>query len=80
MARAKESKRPVASLKDYKVLRRPLITEKSSVVGGDGSCVVFKVAKKASKTEIKNAIEKVFDYVGDVLDPKKGTGVEDPRI
>ena len=38
----------------------PIITEKSSIVGGDGSQVVFRVARKASKTEIKSAIEKIY--------------------
>lgn len=56
---AEEGKRP--SLRDFDILDKPLITEKSSIVGGDGSTVVFKVAKSASKSDIRAAVERVFD-------------------
>ena len=45
---------------DYQVLIKPVVTEKSSVVGGVGSCAVFKVAKRATKDQIKGAVERVF--------------------
>ncbi len=48
----------------YRVLRRPVITEKSASSSGDdssGKTFVFEVCSKASKTNIKKAVEKVFE-------------------
>ena len=39
------------------VIRRPLITEKTSLLREDGRTIVFEVATGANKTEIKRAIE-----------------------
>src|SRR4026208_402308 len=40
------------------VIRRPLITEKTSILRErDGRTIVFEVATNANKTEIKRAIE-----------------------
>jgi large subunit ribosomal protein L23 len=39
------------------VIRRPLITEKTSILREDGRTIVFHVATHANKTEIKRAIE-----------------------
>ena len=39
------------------VIRRPLITEKTSILREDGRTIVFQVAPGATKTEIKRAIE-----------------------
>jgi len=39
------------------VIRRPLITEKTSILREDGRTIVFHVAPHANKTEIKRAIE-----------------------
>lgn len=44
----------------YDVIRTPLITEKSTVLG-EYNKVVFKVAKTASKAQIKEAVEKLFN-------------------
>ena len=43
----------------HDVIRAPVITEKSTLVS-EHNQVVFKVAKEASKTDIKAAIEKLF--------------------
>ncbi|MEE8413604.1 MAG: 50S ribosomal protein L23 [Dehalococcoidales bacterium] len=43
----------------YEVLRRPLITEKSSVLQAEGK-YAFEVAKEANKPLIKQAVEKAF--------------------
>ena len=53
----------MSTLKDsvYKIIRRPLFTEKSAGVGSLGNCVVFDVHKQANKIEIKQAVEKIFD-------------------
>jgi large subunit ribosomal protein L23 len=39
------------------VIRRPLITEKTSIQREDGKTIVFQVAKDANKIQIKRAIE-----------------------
>ena len=38
------------------VIRRPLITEKTSILREDGRTIVFQVARDANKTQIKRAI------------------------
>jgi len=43
----------------YEVLRRPLITEKSTILQSQGK-YAFEVVKEASKTQIKQAVEKAF--------------------
>ena len=45
----------------YDILRRPVITEKSSHQNGALNQVVFEVARNATKTQIKDAVEQVFD-------------------
>ena len=42
------------------VIRRPLITEKTSIQREDGRTIVFQVAPNANKVEIKRAIEKLL--------------------
>jgi large subunit ribosomal protein L23 len=42
------------------VIRKPLITEKTSIQREDGRTIVFHVAPDANKTEIKRAIEKLL--------------------
>ena len=42
------------------VIRRPLITEKTSILREDGRTIVFEVAVGANKTEIKRAIEQLL--------------------
>jgi large subunit ribosomal protein L23 len=43
----------------YKVLQRPLITEKNSVLQAQGK-YAFKVAEEANKEQIRQAVEKAF--------------------
>jgi large subunit ribosomal protein L23 len=45
----------------HQVLRRPLVTEKSTALKADSNKVVFEVAPEANKKEIKQAIEKIFE-------------------
>jgi len=42
------------------VIRRPLITEKTSLQREDGRTIVFEVAAGANKVEIRQAIEKLL--------------------
>ena len=44
----------------YDVIRRPLITEKTTMAS-EANAVVFEVAKDASKPLIKEAVETLFD-------------------
>jgi large subunit ribosomal protein L23 len=39
------------------VIRRPLITEKSSILREDGKTIVFAVARDANKIDIRRAVE-----------------------
>jgi len=51
----------------YEVVRRPLITEKSSALKDAQATVAFEVHRDATKPEIKSAIEKLFSVkVADV--------------
>ena len=44
----------------YQVIRRPIITEKGMGVKETQHTVVFEVAKAATKTEIKEAVQQIF--------------------
>jgi large subunit ribosomal protein L23 len=45
----------------YDVILRPLITEKSNIMADEANQYVFEVAPDANKTQIKEAIEVIFD-------------------
>src|SRR5437870_11149096 len=51
-------KRPAMKLTS--VLRRPLITEKTTVLREDGRTLVFQVAMDANKIDIKKAVESLL--------------------
>ena len=42
------------------VIRRPLVTEKTTVIREDGRTLVFEVAKGANKIDIKRAVESLL--------------------
>jgi len=42
------------------VIRRPLITEKTSILREDGRTIVFEVASHANKTQIRQAVEQLL--------------------
>ena len=44
----------------YTVIRRPLITEKGMGIKETQNTLVFEVAEKATKTEVKQAVEALF--------------------
>lgn len=49
------------------VIRRPLITEKSTELRDDRNIIAFEVAREANKIEIRRAVEVRFDVkVADV--------------
>ena len=49
----------MTDLRHYDVIRTPAITEKSTLVS-EHNQIVFNVAKRASKPEIKAAVEALF--------------------
>ncbi len=49
-----------AKAEQYDVIRRPVITEKATLVS-EANAVVFEVEKSASKPEIKAAVEALFN-------------------
>ena len=48
----------------YTVIRRPLITEKGMTVKETQNTLVFEVAEKATKTEVKQAVETLVQGQG----------------
>ena len=42
------------------VIRRPLITEKTSILREDGRTIVFEVATGANKIEVRRAVEQLL--------------------
>ena len=56
MAKAKKN----ATERDYNVIVSPHITEKATL-GSEHGQVTFRVAKDATKPEIKTAVENLFD-------------------
>ena len=45
----------------YSIIRRPLITEKALTTREVHGVLVFEVAANASKTEVKQAVEQLFN-------------------
>ena len=45
----------------YEVLLAPRVTEKTTQVGEKGNQYVFRVEKSANKTEVKGAVEMLFE-------------------
>ena len=44
----------------YQILRKPVITEKGLAIKENENTLVFQVAKEATKTEIKEAVQSIF--------------------
>jgi len=44
----------------FRIIQKPLITEKSTALQEDGNWLAFRVHPNANKIEIKAAIEKIF--------------------
>jgi large subunit ribosomal protein L23 len=44
----------------YQIIRRPVITEKGLAIKENQNTLVFQVAPKATKTEIKEAVQSIF--------------------
>jgi len=50
----------MAATPHYQIIRRPIITEKGLGVKELHATVVFEVSAKATKTEIKEALQQIF--------------------
>ena len=48
------------SLKVTDVIRRPIITEKTTVIREDGRTLVFQVSRDANKIDIRRAVEQLL--------------------
>lgn len=47
----------------YQVVKRPLLTEKGTILRDDENVFAFEVNRSATKQEIRAAIEKIFEVV-----------------
>ena len=47
-------------MKLTEVIRRPIITEKTTVIREDGGTLVFQVAMDANKIDVRRAVETLF--------------------
>jgi large subunit ribosomal protein L23 len=47
-------------MKETEVIRRPLITEKTTIQREDGKTIVLEVAMRSTKVEIKQAVERLL--------------------
>jgi large subunit ribosomal protein L23 len=61
LRRAPNYQRPGPVLEPYQVVIRPLITEKATHLSERHNAYTFEVNPLATKTEIKRAIEELFD-------------------
>ncbi len=59
MIRVKNKFKEVDLNKSYKIIRQPIVTEKATKLS-EYNKVVFEVAYKSNKNEIKGAVEKLF--------------------
>lgn len=48
-------------MNEYQIIRRPLITEKSTINKENNNQLSFEVASRANKVEIRRAIESIFN-------------------
>ncbi len=48
-------------MEDYKIIIRPLVTEQGMHFASTRSAYSFEVNRKANKTQIKNAIERLYN-------------------
>ena len=49
-------------MSDYRdIIKAPIVTEKSARLAEGGNTITFSVDTKANKTEIKQAVEKLFN-------------------
>ena len=89
---SKDSDKEAAKVRDFNILRAPVVTEKSSLISsqsasGPGTALVLRVATKASKDEIKQAVERIYkvdvlkvrtvNYMGKLKRARRSQGRQD---
>jgi len=50
-----------ANIKHFNILRQPVITEKSYTATGAANQYTFRIAREATKAQVKAAIETIFE-------------------
>jgi len=50
-----------ATYKHMNTLRQPVITEKSYISRGESNQYIFRIAREASKLDVKAAVEAIFE-------------------
>jgi large subunit ribosomal protein L23 len=63
----------------YQILRRPIITEKGLGIKEVQRTLVFEVAAKATKTEVKEAVQSIFKVKVDAVRTANFPGKERRR-
>jgi large subunit ribosomal protein L23 len=63
----------------YQILRRPVITEKGLGAKETEATLVFEVAAKATKTEVKEAVQAIFKVKVDTVRTANFNGKERRR-
>ena len=63
----------------YQIIRRPVITEKGLGVKETESTLVFEVSARATKTEIKEAVQSIFKVKVDMVRTANFVGKERRR-
>ena len=63
----------------YQIIRRPVITEKGLGVKENQGTLVFEVASQATKTEVKEAVQKIFKVKVDSVRTSNFQGKERRR-
>ena len=59
--RGKQKQKQSPSVKDYWIIQEPIVTEKASITAMTGNRHVFRVPISATKRDIRQAVERVFD-------------------
>ncbi len=47
-------------MEEYGIIRRPIVTEKGTILRDENNQLLFEVDSRSNKSEIKKAIEKLF--------------------
>lgn len=63
----------------YQIIRRPVITEKGLGIKETQATLVFEVAARATKTEVKEAVQSIFKVKVDSVRTANFTGKERRR-
>ena len=50
----------------YDIIRRPLITEKTTIQKDEANQVTFEVDRRANRIEIGRAVEKIFKVINNI--------------